>query len=203
MTSLAKSIEPKSDQINADDLIGKSMTIKVSRVTGIEGDAQPISIHFEGDNGKPYKPCKSMRRVLVMTWGDKGNEYVGRSMTLYRDEKVMFGGIAVGGIRISHLSHIDKEVTMALTASRASRKPYTVKPLIGSEPSAVTEEAKAFAQEIEIADIPEKFWLLEARYKEIVLKLEAARLPKWKASLTALWERQKTKLHPSNILNAG
>ena len=70
-----------------------------------------------------------MRRVLVNVWGKDGNTYVGKSLTLYCDPKVLFGGVAVGGLRISHMSHIDKEVTMALTATRANRKPFTVKPL--------------------------------------------------------------------------
>lgn len=128
MTNMLKTIEPKSDRLNADDLIGKSLTITVTKVSLAAGE-QPIAINFEGDNGKPYYPCKSMRRVLVNVWGADGNQYVGRSMTLYRDEKVMFGGVAVGGIRISHMSHIDKPVTMALTASRANRKPFTAQPL--------------------------------------------------------------------------
>lgn len=202
---LSKTIAPKSDQLNADDLIGGPITIKVSRVTGTEGDAQPISIHYEGDNGKPYKPCKSMRRVLVMTWGSDGKAYAARSMTLYRDEKVMFGGIAVGGIRISHLSHLEKEMTMALTASRASRKPYTVRPLAG-KPAAkaaapatdISAEAKAFAEEIKMVDSAEKLDALEGRYATICAKL--ASLPKWKASLIALWDA--TRKNFPNIVGA-
>ncbi len=37
--------------------------------------------------------------------------------------------VAVGGIRISHLSHIDKPITMALTATKGSKKLFTVHPL--------------------------------------------------------------------------
>jgi len=133
MTDLSKTIEPKSDQLNADDLIAGPRTITVTDVRGVSGDAQPISIHYEGDNGKPYKPCKSMRRVLVVVWGASGADYAGRSMTLYRDPNVKFGGIAVGGIRISHMSHINDKVTMSLTVSRANRKPYTVNPLKGAD----------------------------------------------------------------------
>ena len=70
-----------------------------------------------------------MRRVLVMLWGPDANAYIGRSMTLYRDDKVLFGGLAVGGIRISHMSHIDGKHTMMLTATRAQRKPFMVEPL--------------------------------------------------------------------------
>ena len=129
MTDLRPTITPKSDQLNADDLIGRSITIKVQKVS-LRGEAdQPIAIHYEGDGGKPYLPCKSMRRVMVHVWGPDGAKFAGRRMTLYRDDKVTFGKEAVGGIRISHMSGIDREVTMALTATRANRKPYTVKPL--------------------------------------------------------------------------
>jgi hypothetical protein len=132
--NLADTIIPKSDQLNADDLISGTITIKVTAIKGSNEPQQPVAIHYEGDNGKPYKPCKSMRRVLVSAWGANGADYVGRSMTLYRDDSVLFGGIAVGGIRISHLSHIEKDLTLALTVSRASRKPYTVKLLTVAEP---------------------------------------------------------------------
>jgi hypothetical protein len=136
--NIAHTITPKSDQLNADDLITGSLTVKVTAVKGSNEPQQPVSIHYEGDNGKPYKPCKSMRRVLVSAWGANGADYVGRSMTLYRDDSVVFGGIAVGGIRISHLSHIEKDLTLALTVSRASRKPYSVKRLevVASAPAA-------------------------------------------------------------------
>ena len=50
-------------------------------------------------------------------------------MTLYRDPAVKFGGLEVGGIRISHMSDIAKPITMALTATRANRKPFTVQPM--------------------------------------------------------------------------
>jgi hypothetical protein len=129
MVNLTNTIEAKSTQLNADDLIGSPITVKITKVSGAESKEQPIAINYEGDNNKPFYPCKSMRRVLVNVWGADGAKYVGRSMTLYRDEKVRFGGIEVGGIRISHMSNIDKPVTMALTASRANKKPFTVQPL--------------------------------------------------------------------------
>lgn len=129
MTDLSTTIAPKSDQLNADDLIAGPRTITITSVRGCDDPDQPVAVHFEGDNKKPYKPCKSMRRVMVHCWGADGNTYPGRRMTLYRDESVQFGGIKVGGIRISHMSHIDRETVLALTATRAKRTPYTVKPL--------------------------------------------------------------------------
>jgi hypothetical protein len=141
MIDLRGTIKPKSDQLNADDLIGGPVTIRITGVSVSEGD-QPVSISFEGDGGKPFKPGKSMRRVLVNLWGPDGAAYVGRSLTLYRDEQVVFGGVEVGGIRISHMSHLQRETTMALTATKAKRKPFTVKPLATAPaPAAKATEA--------------------------------------------------------------
>lgn len=129
MVDLSQTIIPKSDQLNADDLIGGPITITVTKVSRMGSPDQPIAINYEGDNGKPYKPCKGMRRVMVQVWGKDGNAYVGRSMTLYNDPKVKFGGADVGGIRISHMSHISEKITLAVTVSKARRKPFVVMPL--------------------------------------------------------------------------
>ena len=161
MTDISTTTEPKSDQLNADSLMdGKTLTIKVTKVSLVMGE-QPVIINYENDDGKPYKPGKSMRRVLVHVWGCDGNNYVGRSMTLYCDEKVMFGGMAVGGIRISHMSHIDKPVTMALTTTRSKRAPFTVKPLIVTETGSQKlnkEQQKAIIDQLTAAKIePQTF----------------------------------------------
>lgn len=129
MTDMRQAIVPKSDQLNADDLIAGDMTITITKVDIKGGQEQPVSIHFDGDKGKPYKACKSMCRVLVSAWGPDSTKYVGRSMTLYRDASVKWAGMEVGGIRISHMSDIQGNQTMALTVTRGSKKPYTVKPL--------------------------------------------------------------------------
>ena len=142
MGDMAKTIIPKSDQLNSDDLIAGPITITITDVTIRGGQEQPVSIHFEGDNGKPYKACKSMCRVLVTAWGADSKQYIGRAMTLYRDASVKWAGMEVGGIRISHLSDIDSKITMALTATKGSRKPYTVQPL----KAAVTKAAPSQEQ---------------------------------------------------------
>jgi len=119
---------PRSDQLNAEDLIGTTKTIRVAQVSAGSKE-QPINVHYEGDNGKPWKPCKSMLRVLISAWGDKGADWVDRSVTLYADPDVMFGGVKVGGIRVSHISHIDQPLSVLLSTSRGKRKPYVVQPL--------------------------------------------------------------------------
>lgn len=144
---MSNTIAPKSDQLNADDLISGPRTVTITRVSGNEGNAeQPVNVFFEGDNGKPFRPCKSMRRVMVAIWGADAVQYVGKAMTLYRDPAVKFGGMAVGGIRISHMSGLSEPRQMALTASRAKRAPYTVKPLSAPQSTAPTEDkARGFA----------------------------------------------------------
>ena len=148
MSDMHQTIVPKSDQLNADDLIGRDLTIKITGVDIKGGQEQPVSIHFEGDNGKPYKACKSMCRVMVTAWGPDSKKYVGRSMTLYRDAKVKWGGMEVGGIRISHMSDIADDMTMALTMTRANKKPFTVRPIKeriagGTPPTQVPPEPAA------------------------------------------------------------
>ena len=149
---ISKTIAPKSDQLNADDLIGGPRTITITAVR-LAAEDQPVSIHFEGDDGKPYKPCKSMRRVLVKAWGADGAQYAGRSMTLYLDESVRFGGAAVGGIRISHLSHISKSLTMALTATRATKKAYTVGVLATAPAKSAGNDPQEQTQTMPEADV--------------------------------------------------
>lgn len=125
---ISKVIVPKSDQVNADDLLAASMTITITGVTVRAGEDQPVSISFEGSK-KVYRPCKSMCRVMVSAWGADSSKYVGRSLTIYCDPQVKWGGMEVGGIRISHMSHIDGKMTMALTVTRANKKPFTVLPM--------------------------------------------------------------------------
>ena len=141
MSDMSAVIVPKSDQLNADDLIAGPITIKITGVTIKGGTEQPIAISFEGDNGKPYKACKSMCRIMVAAWGPDSKRYAGRSMTLYRDPTVKWAGMEVGGIRISHMSDIEAPLTMALTQTRANRKPFTVKPLTKQNPAARSAEA--------------------------------------------------------------
>lgn len=125
--SLADTITPKSDQINYDDLVVGPITVRVEGVKRASSPDQPIEIAIAGH--RPYRPCKSMRRVLIAVWGDKGADWVGKSMTLYGDPSVKFGGVAVGGIRISHVTDIDKPRDLMLTTTRSKRAPFTVQPL--------------------------------------------------------------------------
>ncbi len=130
MNDMSTTIAPKSDQLNTDDLLAGPRTITIRDVKISPGTEQPVGVFFNGDEGKPYLPCKSMRRVLVAIWGPDASVYSGRSMTLYRDPTVTWGGMEVGGIRISHMSHLAEKTIVVLTATKKSRKPFTVMPLV-------------------------------------------------------------------------
>ena len=119
---------PKSDQQNFDDYIGGPKTVTITEVR--EGsDEQPVAIHLAEFPGRPYKPSKTMRRVLVAAWGADTDTYAGHLMTLYGDPDVKFGGVKVGGIKISHLTHIDHQLHLSLTETKGKRAPHTVDPL--------------------------------------------------------------------------
>lgn len=119
---------PKSDQQNFDDYIAGPKTVTVSEVRAGTPE-QPVEIHLVEYPGRPFKPSKTARRVLVAAWGADASEYAGRRMTLYGDPTVKFGGATVGGIRISALSHIEKPLTLSLTTTRGKRAPVTIQPL--------------------------------------------------------------------------
>lgn len=130
MGDMLDTIIPKSDQLNYDDFAGREfIIIKITKVTKKESKDQPISIFYEGDNGKPYKPNKGMRVALINIWGDEKEKFVGKSLKLFGEPTVRWAGKDAGGIRISEASDISKPVTFLLTLSKGIRVQYTVKPL--------------------------------------------------------------------------
>lgn len=126
---LTQAAAPKSDQTNADDLIGGPMTVQVERVTVNVGGEQPVSIHLVGRPGKPLKPCKTTIRVLMTAWGSDGAKYAGRWMRIYRDPTVKFGGEVVGGIRIEALSDIPRPLNLSLTYTRGKKAAHRIEVL--------------------------------------------------------------------------
>lgn len=129
MNDMTAVIVPKSDQINADDLIAGPRTFTIEGVAINPGTEQPVQIKLAGEP-RVWRPCKSMSRVLVAAWGADAKVYAGRSLTLYRDPKVKWGGMEIGGIRVSHMSHIERDMLLQLTATKGKRAPHVIKPLI-------------------------------------------------------------------------
>lgn len=181
---LSETVAPRSDQQNYDDYLAGPKTVTVTEVRRGTPE-QPVEIHLAEFPGRPWKPCKSMRRVLVAAWGPDASTYAGRRMTLYGDPSVKFGGSAVGGIRVSHLSHIDCKLTLSLTSTRGKRAPYHVEPLIEAAPI-TPDDAEDFARDIAEATTVEQ---LDA----IAADLKAFNLGTHRKQLQDSWaERRKT-----------
>ncbi|KQH75562.1 hypothetical protein AO501_25125 [Mycobacterium gordonae] len=145
---LAETIIPRSDQINSEDLLTGPRTITITAVKR-GTDEQPVDIvTAEFGPARPYKPSKTMRRVLVAAWGTDAQAYVGRRLVIYRDPEITFGKDKVGGIRISAMSDISARLSVALTVTRGRRAPFIVEPL----PSAGITAADAADFERRIAD---------------------------------------------------
>lgn len=201
MVDMSKFVEAKSDQLNADDLIGAPRTITITRVTGNDGD-QPVSIFYQGDNGKPFKPCKTIRRILMGVWGRYANEYVGKSMTIYRDDSVQFGGLATGGIRISHMSDIDKETVVVVMKSKGKKAGVKILPLVQEQrqqrqpdPNAAANWANEHIARLGQIDTPEALAAhIEAGAKSVA-KLEATR-PDLHTKVIEAYEIRRDMLTP-------
>lgn len=132
---ITETLTPNSSQLNAEDLLAGPRVVTVEKVT--KGSAeQPVDIHLAEFPGRPFRPSKTVRRLIVAAWGPETSNYTGRKMLLYRDAAVKFGGMEVGGIRVSAMSHLDAPVRVALTTTRGKRAFFTVEPLAESEPSA-------------------------------------------------------------------
>lgn len=126
---LAESIAPgKTDQLNADDFLVGAKTVTITAVKAGSSKEQPIVI-VVAEESRPYKPCKSMRRVLIAHFGDDAKQWIGQQLTLYCDPSVVYGGVRVGGIRISHASGLMTPKTFMLTKTRGSKAEFTLLPL--------------------------------------------------------------------------
>lgn len=172
--SMLKAIEPKSNQMNAEDLLVGERTFTITRVEVHDSPEQPVSIWFaEFPEKRPFKPSKTVSRIFVALWGEDENVYVGRKVTLYRDETVKWAGQQVGGIRVRAMSHIGKKaVSITLAESQNKRAPWTILPLADDVPtSPVMTEAEvklnALRNEWKQTDDPDRKKAIEAEVHKL------------------------------------
>lgn len=130
---MTESLAPKSDQLDAVDLVGGPRTFTIEKVTK-NNPEQPFNFHLAGFP-RVWRPGKSMRRVIAAAWGAKASAYIGQRVTLYCDNSVEFGGAAVGGSRISHMSGIDKPLKVPLLIKKGRSAIFTVQPLAAEKPA--------------------------------------------------------------------
>lgn len=179
VSDLRSTIVPKSDQLNAEQLLGGPMVITVADVRVRNSDEQPISVHYRNDDGRPFKPCKTMRKVLIHAWGADGNEWVGKSMELYNDPIVRFGDQVVGGIRIARLTDIPRDIKVALTATKGKKALHEIKRM--DDPNAAD-----FSASKTVEDLKEQFG---ASYK-------ATRDKTWRETLKRAYDQRMAELTP-------
>ncbi len=166
--------EPRSDQWNADDFIGGPRTFTIAGVkTGSAEQKYDIGL-VEGE-GRAWRPPLTVLRLLVAGWGDDATTWTGRRVTLYRDSEISFGRDKVGGIRMSHMSDIDKPISEMLTTTRGKRAAHRVDPLpdTPAAPSEPTAEEVAACSDVDALKAmwkrssPERRAQIEARVKTL------------------------------------
>ena len=128
---VSKAIQPRSDQQNADSLLSGPRTIRIRDIAfNPEAELQPLWIYFDGDENKPWKPCRTATRCLVSIWGKDAKKWIGLSCTIYCDADVTFSGVKTGGIRVSHMEGLDAPRTLMLTKTRGKKGATVIKPLV-------------------------------------------------------------------------
>lgn len=142
---ISHTLQAKSDQINAADLVGGPQLVTITGVRDGGTKDQPVAIDTQENPGRAFKPAKTVRRILAELWGTDASTWVGRQLVIYNDPSVTWAGEAVGGIRVSHASHIDGERTITIRLNRAKRQHVTIKPLQQQQPRDWLTEAGTLA----------------------------------------------------------
>ena len=130
---MSASIAPKSDQLDAIELAAGPRTFTIAEVTKHNVE-QPWNLHL-AEFPRPWRPSKSMLRVMAAAWGLDGSKWAGNRVTLFCDPTVQFGNETVGGTRISHMSGIDKALKLPLLVKRGKSALFTVQPLPNTAPA--------------------------------------------------------------------
>lgn len=130
---IADTCAPKSEQMDAIDLRMSGPRVFTIERVGRGSADQPVNIWLT-EFDRPWRPGKSMRRVLVSVWGPDAQQYIGRRVKLWCDPAVKFGGDAVGGIRVLSMSNLDKRRSVPLLVTRGRSAMYTVEPLTEDAP---------------------------------------------------------------------
>lgn len=166
MADMSKATEARSDQINYVDIghdgLKEIKVVSAHLVDDGKGGAKSV-IHYEGDNGRPYKPCKGMDRLIQSkyAWGSDSDDWIGKSILLIGNKDVIWAGSAHGGIQIKALSHIGKNGFSEFVAMNGKkRRLYKVEYL---EPT--TAEA---VQDVITAD--DQLWIDAVRLNPEVLE---------------------------------
>lgn len=176
---------PRSDQLNGDDFSGgRTATVTI---TGVKEGATELALYdisLAEVERRVWRPPPTVLRILMEAWGDDSEVWIGRKVTLYRDDSVRVGKDVMGGIRVSHASHLptgDKPFSGRVTATRGRKSPFTLYPLPADAPTQVPAQthteptAEQVAAETDIQKLgvmwqqsgPERRQQIEVRVTEL------------------------------------
>jgi hypothetical protein len=174
---ITDALAPTSDQLDAIELVApRTFTIDSNSGLGKREGKTVAEIRLV-DFPRVWRPSKGMLDVLAQCWGTDAKQWVGRRVTLYNDPEVMFGREKVGGIRISHLSHIEaaRDVTIRATGGAGRKRTWHVDPLPDAAPTTPEPTAGDVAESTDVAALkgmwrasgPERRAQIEARVAEL------------------------------------
>lgn len=173
--TMRDAIAPRSDQMNGMDLLSGERIMTITEVKVFDSPDQPVHIWFaEFPRERPFKPSKTVSRILVAAWGDDETAYVGRRLHLFRDPEIVFGRDKVGGIRLKAMSHIPKRFAVTLATSKGKVAPYVIEVLPDDAPTSppVTESpVDQLRAEWKTAD-PERRKTIEAEVNKLTAAVE-------------------------------
>lgn len=141
MPDVSAAIAPKSQQLDNIELRGKGPQIfTITAVDVRETLDQPLIVHL-AEFPRPWKPGKTMGRVLAQCWGLDSDNWIGKQVELFADESIKFGNDTPGGTRISRVSDIDGPKSAAILLGQGKPGLYKVDPLPASPASGATPAA--------------------------------------------------------------
>lgn len=121
-------VKKNTDQLNFEDFLGGvTRLVTIARVDSGRKEAQ-YDIAIEGDD-RYWRPPATVLKQLVLAYTDEAANWIGKKALLYGDPEIKMKGKKVGGIRISHLSHIEGPLVADLTITRGQSGTFTIQPL--------------------------------------------------------------------------
>lgn len=147
---ITDALAPASDQLDAVELVNpRTFTIDTGSRLGKREGKTVAEIRLVGFD-RVWRPSKGMLDLLAACWGTNAKQWAGHRVTLYNDPEVMFGPNKVGGIRISHLSHIGKARKVPIRGSGgAGRKIlWPVEPLADVAPEPLPRDSEPTPEQV-------------------------------------------------------
>ena len=146
MADIRAAIQPRSDQLNYEDFVSGPAVLTIERTEDYRDEkGQPrVAIHMVEYPGRPFKASKTNVKLLAIAWGEDDTDWPGRRVQLSADPTVTFGGKAVGGIRVTAVSHLPQRFTAKLSVARGKKKEFPVAILPDMPP--IPEDVQTLAQ---------------------------------------------------------